>query len=289
MTVTANGIDLTQPPQGAATTAGIRANFAAIDAALTSLTNSVNSGTTLAAILAAIAAIPGGTLGTIEKTGTSSVGTYTVSSYAKTLLSAATAANWRTTLGLGSAATSATTDFASAGHTHAALSPFTGDSGAGGVLGTVPAPAAGDAAATKFLAADGTWKQLQGTLGGNLTASGKVISQPELSSYRETFYNAGNVTTTYTVNYNNGTYQKCVLTGNTAISFSNFPTSKGGAVILFVTQDGTGSRTASWTGVKWAGGTAPVVAAGAGQVSIITIVSPDGTTYYGFNSGLNFS
>jgi len=34
---------------------------------------------------------------------------------------------------------------------------FTGDSGSGGVLGAVPAPAAGDAAASKFLKADGSW------------------------------------------------------------------------------------------------------------------------------------
>jgi len=36
-------------------------------------------------------------------------------------------------------------------------SVFTGDSGAGGVQGLVPAPTAGDAAAEKFLHADGTW------------------------------------------------------------------------------------------------------------------------------------
>lgn len=34
---------------------------------------------------------------------------------------------------------------------------FTGDSGSGGILGTVPAPAAGDAAAGKFLSAGGGW------------------------------------------------------------------------------------------------------------------------------------
>lgn len=39
----------------------------------------------------------------------------------------------------------------------ALLSAFTGDSGSGGVKGLVPAPAAGDAAAAKFLKADGTW------------------------------------------------------------------------------------------------------------------------------------
>ena len=38
-----------------------------------------------------------------------------------------------------------------------AISNFTGDSGSGGAKGAVPAPAAGDAAAGKFLKADGTW------------------------------------------------------------------------------------------------------------------------------------
>ena len=39
----------------------------------------------------------------------------------------------------------------------AATGVFTGDSGAGGTSGLVPAPAAGDALANKFLKADGTW------------------------------------------------------------------------------------------------------------------------------------
>jgi hypothetical protein len=39
----------------------------------------------------------------------------------------------------------------------ALLNSFVGDSGAGGTKGAVPAPAAGDAAAGKFLKSDGTW------------------------------------------------------------------------------------------------------------------------------------
>lgn len=39
----------------------------------------------------------------------------------------------------------------------ASLPAFTGDAGAGGAMGLVPAPAAGDAAAGKHLKADGTW------------------------------------------------------------------------------------------------------------------------------------
>lgn len=49
-----------------------------------------------------------------------------------------------------------------------------GDSGAGGVKGAVPAPAAGDAAAGKFLKADGTWV----TPGGAGTVTSVGLSAP---------------------------------------------------------------------------------------------------------------
>jgi len=42
------------------------------------------------------------------------------------------------------------------------LSAMVGDSGSGGTKGLVPAPAAGDAAASKFLKADGTWATVSG-------------------------------------------------------------------------------------------------------------------------------
>ena len=48
------------------------------------------------------------------------------------------------------------------------LSIMVGDTGAGGTKGLVPAPAAGDAAASKFLGADGGWH---------------VLTQPDLSAY----------------------------------------------------------------------------------------------------------
>ena len=50
----------------------------------------------------------------------------------------------------------------------ALLNAFTGDSGSGGLKGLVPAPAAGDAAANKYLKANGTWA----TAGGGATGGG---------------------------------------------------------------------------------------------------------------------
>ncbi len=53
------------------------------------------------------------------------------------------------------------------------LPAFTGDVGAGGAKGLVPAPAIGDAAANKFLHADGTFKPVV-ALGATLIASGAL-------------------------------------------------------------------------------------------------------------------
>lgn len=56
------------------------------------------------------------------------------------------------------------------------LPTMTGDSGSGGVKGAVPAPAAGDAAAGKYLKADGTWAVPPGGGGGGTYTAGDGIS-----------------------------------------------------------------------------------------------------------------
>lgn len=55
----------------------------------------------------------------------------------------------------------------------AVLNAFTGDSGSGGVKGLVPAPAAGDAAASKFLSAAGTWTAPAGS--GDVTGPASSV------------------------------------------------------------------------------------------------------------------
>jgi hypothetical protein len=56
------------------------------------------------------------------------------------------------------------------------ISNFTGDSGSGGAKGAVPAPAAGDAAAGKFLKANGAWVTPSGASGGSRGFSLSSIS-----------------------------------------------------------------------------------------------------------------
>jgi hypothetical protein len=71
--------------------------------------------------------------------------------------------------------------------------PFTGDSGAGGTQGQVPAPAAGDAAAAKYLHADGTWKQV--VMAGVAIRTGSAIAFDQPAVYNSpTAPSSGTVT-----------------------------------------------------------------------------------------------
>lgn len=119
----------------------------------------------------------------------------------------------------------------------ALLNSFVGDSGSGGTKGLVPAPAAGDAAALKFLKADGTWALPTGAgdvvgpgsaTAGNLVAfsgtTGKVIKTPSGLSYTESTANlsaahlspnyAGLATAGGTSTLTNGTVQSIEFTGS---------------------------------------------------------------------------
>jgi hypothetical protein len=62
-----------------------------------------------------------------------------------------------------------------------AIDNFTGDSGSGGAKGAVPAPAAGDAAAGKFLKADGTWTAPGGS-SSPLTTKGDLYSHSSIDT-----------------------------------------------------------------------------------------------------------
>ena len=90
-----------------------------------------------------------------------------------------------------------------------------------------------------------------------------------------------------TINLRDGTVFTHTLSENVTYTFSN-PAASGYAstFTLKVTQDSS-ARTITWPGsVDWAGGTAPTISTGNGEVDVFVFHTFDGgTTYYGFTAG----
>jgi hypothetical protein len=107
-----------------------------------------------------------------------------------------------------------------------------------------------------------------------------------LTSYTETAFSA-NSSTAITLNITaNGTVQIITLTGTATITMPAAVAGK--SFVLFLKQDGTGSRTVTWSTVKWPGGTAPTITSTASKQDIFSFFS-DGTNWYGTTVGQNYT
>lgn len=70
-----------------------------------------------------------------------------------------------------------------------------------------------------------------------------IVQRPQLKDYSETVYTHGSVSSTLTLDHENGNYQTATMTGDTTLGFSNFPaTGRLGRIILDV-QVNTGVNT----------------------------------------------
>lgn len=103
----------------------------------------------------------------------------------------------------------------------------------------------------------------------NLTAS--------LENYTEKVVLIGNSSTTKTISLTNGNVQTCTLTGNCVFTM---PTAVAGKSFLLFLYTGAGSFTASFTSVKFPGGSAPTISTTASRTDLLSFVS-DGTSWYG--------
>jgi len=115
--------------------------------------------------------------------------------------------------------------------------------------------------------------------GANVLGTSPTINNPTVTNYVESVVAIGNSSTSQTLSLTNGTVQTVTMTGNCTFTM---PTATAGkSFILILTQDGTGSRTATFTGVKFPGGTAPILTATATTgVDIISFVA-NGTSWFG--------
>jgi hypothetical protein len=111
------------------------------------------------------------------------------------------------------------------------------------------------------------------------------LTNPTVTNYVETPYSA-NSSTAITLALTNGTVQIITLTGNATITM---PTATSGkSFIMYLKQDATGSRTVTWSTVKWAGGTAPTITSTASRQDILSFFA-DGTNWYGVVVGQNYT
>ena len=117
---------------------------------------------------------------------------------------------------------------------------------------------------------------------GYLTVTGltsPVINNPTITNYTESVVAIGNSGTSQTLALTNGTVQTVTMTGNCTFTM---PTNTAGkSFILICTQDSTGSRTATFTSVKWPSGTAPTLTTTASTGRDILTFVADGTNWYG--------
>lgn len=129
-----------------------------------------------------------------------------------------------------------------------------------------------------------TIQELQNGDTANLP-SGQPLTNPAVTNYTETPYTA-NSSTAITLALTNGTVQIITLTGNATITMPSAESGK--SFIMFLKQDATGSRTVTWSTVKWAGGTAPTITSAASKQDIYSFFS-DGTNWYGVTVGQNYT
>jgi hypothetical protein len=111
------------------------------------------------------------------------------------------------------------------------------------------------------------------------TLTNKTLTNPTVNNYTEGVVAIGNSGTTQTLVLTSGTVQTVTMTGNCTFTM---PTATAGkSFVLILTQDATGSRTAVFTSVKWAGGTAPTLTiTPTTGVDILTFVA-NGTSWFG--------
>jgi hypothetical protein len=176
------------------------------------------------------------------------------------------------------------------------LTPATDTSGAVTVAGTL-AVANGGTGITSFGTGVATWlgtpssANLAAAVTGE-TGTGALVfgtdpalTNPTVTNYVETPYSA-NSSTAITLALTNGTVQIITLTGSATITM---PTAVSGkSFIMFLKQDATGSRTVTWSTVKWPGGTAPTITSTASRQDIYSFFS-DGTNWYGVTVGQNYT
>jgi len=120
---------------------------------------------------------------------------------------------------------------------------------------------------------------LAGTATGNISMSTYNL---QLRTYQETYYDAGTVSGFGSIIFDaqNGTMQRFTFTGpgNKNVLVANMANCTAGSSYTWIINNTTASNTLGTSDFYWAGGDKTITASG---LSIISVFTPDGTTFYG--------
>jgi hypothetical protein len=117
-----------------------------------------------------------------------------------------------------------------------------------------------------------------GTVAVVLSTSPTLITST-FTGYTETVVAIGTVGAAHTFVISTGTVQTATLTGSTPCTFTMPTATSGTSFVLKLTQSAANMTTATFTGVQFAGGTAPTITATASAVDIISFVAISSTWY----------
>lgn len=118
------------------------------------------------------------------------------------------------------------------------------------------------------------------------TLVGKTIQDGTFTNGYTEETNTANTGTAYTIALTDGTLQILTLTGNCTFTFPT-PTS-GRSFIMFLKQDATGSRTATWpASVKWPNNLNPTLTTNASKGDKF-VFTADGTYWWGSVAGQKY-
>jgi hypothetical protein len=164
---------------------------------------------------------------------------------------------------------------------------LTVNSSGGNLIGTIPAGVCAHAVCigtTLTTAADWDWDYISNTsitgTGSAVLGTSPTLNNPTVTNYVETLQAVGTVGASSTLALTNGTVLTATLTASTPCTFTMPTATAGKSFILILTQASSGMTTATFTGVKWPGGTAPTITATASAVDIISFVA-NGSVWYG--------
>ena len=169
------------------------------------------------------------------------------------------------------------------------FTPSSATSGAVTLAGTLAVANGGTGASTASITSFNnitgyTASGATGTTSTNLvfsttpTITTPVLTNPTITAYLETAPAIVNSSTTQTIALASGTVLSYTLTGN--CTFTMPATTNGTSFIVRLIQDATGGRTATFTGVKWPGGTVPTITTTASTgVDIISFVCIESIWY----------